>query len=119
MPNTQKPTRRTFLKTSTTALAAASALTALNVPYVHAAEDNTIRLALIGCGGRGSGAIVNALATTAGPVKLVAMADVFQERISSVYANLSESHKDQVDVPADHKFIGFDAYAKAMDCLRP
>src|SRR5438874_8202595 len=115
----QKQTRRTFLKTTTTALAAASAMTALNVPFVHAAEDNTIRLALIGCGGRGSGAIVNALATTQGPVKLVAMADVFADRIPSVYDNLAASHKDQVDVPADHKFICFDAHAKAMVCLRP
>src|SRR3954469_9074745 len=85
--------RRDFLKT-TTALAAASALAGVNVPHVFAAEDNTIRLALIGCGGRGSGAAANALSTKQGPVKLVAMADVFDERVKSVYGTLSEQFKD-------------------------
>ena len=50
------------------------------VPHVHAAEDNTIRVALIGCGGRGTGAAANALSTKSGPIKLVAMADVFPEQ---------------------------------------
>jgi predicted dehydrogenase len=110
--------RRSFLKT-TSAVIAASALAGVNVPHVFAAEDNTIRLALIGCGGRGGGAVVNALATTAGPVKVVALADVFEERVKSTLANLIEGHKDQVDVPPDRMFVGFDAYAKAMDCLKP
>jgi predicted dehydrogenase len=111
--------RRSFLKGSSAVLAA-SALASINVPHVFAAEDNTIRLALIGCGGRGSGAAVNALSATAGgPVKLVAMADVFEERVKSVHANITESKKDQVDVPPDRQFVGFDAYAKAMDCLKP
>jgi predicted dehydrogenase len=119
--NTSAPTttttRRAFLKT-TTAIAAASALAGVDIPHVHAAEDNTIRIAVVGCGGRGGGAIVNALSTTAGPVKLVAMADVFEERIKSCYEGL-DKHKALVDVPDDRKFVGFDAYQKAMDCLRP
>jgi predicted homoserine dehydrogenase-like protein len=89
--------RRAFLQ-KTSAVAAVATLASMNVPHVFAAEDNTIRLALIGCGGRGSGAVANALATTAGPVKLVAMADVFEERIKSVHANLTESSKEKVDV---------------------
>jgi predicted dehydrogenase len=106
------------LKTAS-AIAAASALAGVNVPHVFAAEDNTIRLALIGCGGRGSGAAANALSTRQGPVKLVAMADVFDERVKSVHGTLSGQFKDKVDVPDDRKFVGFDAYQKAMDCLKP
>lgn len=113
-----KINRRRFLKT-TSAIAGASALAGVNIPHVFAAEDNTIRLALIGCGGRGGGAVINAFSTpNGGPVKLVAMADVFDERIKAVHGNLTESHKDFVDVPQDRMFVGFDAYAKAMDCLR-
>jgi predicted dehydrogenase len=110
--------RRAFLQKSS-AVAAVATLASMNVPHVFAAEDNTIRLALIGCGGRGSGAVANALATTAGPVKLVAMADVFEDRVKSVHANLMESSKEKLDVTPDHMFIGFDAYQKAMDSLKP
>lgn len=115
---TDTTSRRSFLKT-TSAIAAAGALAGVNVPHVFAAEDNTIRLALIGCGGRGGGAAVNALSTKSGPVKLVALADVFEERIQSTHANLMKGHPEQVDVPKDRMFIGFDAYQKAMDCLKP
>jgi predicted dehydrogenase len=115
-PNT---TRRQFLET-TGAVATASALAGVAVPSVHAAEDNTIRVALVGCGGRGTGAAGDALSTTQGPIKLVAMADVFEDRLSSSYDQLLKEHGDKkVDVDCEHKFIGFDAYQKAMDCLKP
>src|SRR3954466_690483 len=104
--------RRSFLKT-TSAIAAASALAGVNLPHVFAAEDNTIRLALIGCGGRGGGAVANALSTTSGPVQLVATADVFDERLKSSYANVKGQFKDKVDVTPDRMFLGFDAYQKA------
>ncbi|HZZ27768.1 MAG TPA: Gfo/Idh/MocA family oxidoreductase [Pirellulales bacterium] len=110
--------RREFLK-STGLLAAGTALTAAAVPQVHAGEDNTIRLALVGCGGRGTGAVGDALSVRHVPIKLVAMADVFHDRLNESYKTLKEKHTDQIDVPDDHKFIGFDAYQKAMDCLRP
>jgi predicted dehydrogenase len=110
--------RRSFL--GTTGLAAAgSALAGVAIPAVHAAEDNTIRVALIGCGGRGTGAAGDALSTRQGPIKLVAMADVFEDRLSSSYEQLAKEHKDNVDVSCDHKFIGFDAYKNAMDSLKP
>ncbi len=110
--------RRSFL--GTTGLAAAgSALAGVAIPSVHAAEDNTIRVALIGCGGRGTGAAGNALSTQQGPIKLVAMADVFEDRLASSYETLVKEHKDKVDVSCDHKFIGFDAYKNAMDVLKP
>ena len=71
--------RREFLK-STTKFATMSALAGVTFPNVHAAEDNTIQVALIGCGGRGTGAAANAFQTSKlGPIKLVAMADVFQQ----------------------------------------
>jgi predicted dehydrogenase len=109
--------RRELIKKSGQ-VAAVSALAGVVLPHVHAAEDNTIRVALIGCGGRGTGAAHNALATKSGPIKLVAMADVFQDRLASSYGNLKRSMASQVDVPDDRKFIGFDAYKKAMDCLK-
>jgi len=113
------PNRRHFLKTTASTIAAASALAGVNIPHVFAAEDNTIRLALVGCGGRGGGAVVNALSTPHGPVKVVALADVFEERIKATYENLSKSFPKAFDVPPDRQFVGFDAYRKAMDCLRP
>jgi predicted dehydrogenase len=100
-------------------LAAASAFAGIALPHVHAGESNTIQVALVGCGGRGTGAATNALSTQSGPIKLVAMADVFPERLSSCYKHMNRSFEKQVDVPETRKFIGFDAYKKAIDCLRP
>jgi predicted dehydrogenase len=128
--------RREFLK-NTARLAAASALAGVAIPHVHAGEDNTIRLALIGCGGRGSGAVANAMsagglvmdnsfgpkgeenAASGGPVKLIAMADLFPDRLNNAHHSLSKMLGDQVDVPKERQFLGFDAYRKAIDCLHP
>ena len=74
---------------------------------------------LVGCGGRGTGAAANALSTTSGPIKLVAMADVFENRLTASYGHLKQAVEPQIDVPEDRKFVGFDAYQKAMDCLKP
>jgi predicted dehydrogenase len=115
---TPSTSRRGFLKTAGT-VAGASALSGVAIPSVHAAEDNTIQVALIGCGGRGTGAAANALSTKAGPIKLVAMADVFKSQLDSSYDDLKESHAAKLDVPNDRKFIGFDGYQKALDCLKP
>ena len=109
--------RREFLKTAGR-MAAVSALAGVAIPQVHAASGDAIQLALIGCGGRGTGAAANALASKTGPTKLVAMADVFPERLSRSFESLKRECGSQVDVPEDHKFIGFDAYRKAMDCLK-
>ena len=110
--------RREFLARGS-AVAATSALAGVSIPWVHAAEDNTIRLALIGCGGRGSGAVADAFDSPNGPVKLAVMADLFPNRLDSALQVLSEKFKDRVDVPPDRRFVGFDAYRKAIDCLRP
>ena len=110
--------RRDFLKT-TGQVATASALAGVAVPMVHAAEDNTIQVALVGCGGRGTGAAENALSTKQGPIKLVAMADVFKDRLDDSYENLKkESRRQGRSRLSDHKFIGFDGYQKAMDSLK-
>lgn len=110
--------RREFLK-DTGRLAAVSALAGTSIPAVHAVENNTIQIALIGCGGRGTGAAQNALSVNNGPIKLVAMADVFEDRLKGSLNGLKQKFGDKVDVPDDRKFIGFDAYKKAMDCLKP
>ena len=111
-------TRREFIKT-TGRLAAASALAGVVIPHVHAASGGLIQLALVGCGGRGTGAANNALASSGGPLKLVAMADVFEQKLNDSYEGINKERAAQVDVPQDRKFIGFDGYKKAMDCLKP
>jgi predicted dehydrogenase len=132
----QLASRREFLKT-TGQFAAASALAGVAIPRVHAAEDNTIRLALIGCGGRGSGAVANAMSAgglvlgdssgtsrpvgsgAGGPIKLVAMADLRQDRLDQSHQVLSQTLGKAIDAPPERRFLGFEAYRHAIDCLRP
>jgi hypothetical protein len=116
--STPHASRRAFLQ-NTGRVAAATALTSLAVPKVHAAEDNTIRIALIGCGGRGGGAASDAMSAQNVPVQLVAMADVFPRKLDDAFKNLKQQHSERMDVTEDRKFIGFDGYKKAMDCLKP
>jgi predicted dehydrogenase len=133
---TSQTSRREFIKTTSTAVAGGSLagiLAGCNTPekktvavaatvsaatHAFAAEDNTIRIALIGCGGRGTGAAANAMSVSTGPVKLVAMADVFEHRLKTSYDGLQKDHAAKMDVTEDRKFIGFDGYKKAMDCLK-
>ncbi len=110
--------RRTFLKRAGTVVGV-SAIGAMAAPTVHAAEDNTIRVALVGCGGRGTGAAANALSVKNGPIRLVAMADVFENRLKASHHSISQQFGEQCDVPEDRRFLGFDGYRQAMDCLRP
>jgi predicted dehydrogenase len=111
-----RTTRREFLK-NTGRIAATSALAAGLTDRIYAAQNNTIKIALVGCGGRGTGAATDALSVKNGPIKLVAMADVFGDRLDGSYKNLEKGHSEQLDVPRERQFIGFDAYKKAMDCL--
>lgn len=113
-PKNATSSRRQFLKTSGQ-IAAASALVGMATPAVHAAGSDEIRVALIGCGGRGTGAAKDALATKSGPIKLVAMADVSKERLESSWGDVNGGRPGQVDVPPDRRFLGLDAYKKAMD----
>ena len=110
--------RREFLKTSGR-VAVASTLIGAATPRVHAGHDSTVKLALIGCGGRGTGAVGNAMAATGGPLKLHAMADIFQNRLDNSYNALVGRFGERVDVAPDRKFVGFDAYRNAIDSLDP
>ncbi|MHB8969383.1 MAG: Gfo/Idh/MocA family oxidoreductase [Pirellulaceae bacterium] len=105
-------TRRTFLKTS---LAAGAALTMpLSLSRsAHAGGTEGFRVGLVGCGGRGSGAAVNAM-NAGNDVKLVAMADLFKDRLVPARARLKEAKPDQVQVADDHLFSGFDAYQQLL-----
>lgn len=117
--------RRNFLgDVSRSTLAAAtvgSLVGSVGLRNAHAAGDDEIRVAMIGCGGRGTGAAIDALSVPGGNLKVVAMADVFPDRLSIKKQSLmaQEQFKDRIDVPEDRSFIGFDAYKQAIDCLRP
>ncbi len=116
---TRSTNRRSFIK-QTGAIAAATTLAAKTIPNVHAGEDNLIRLALIGCGGRGNGAVANALNTSdQGPIELYAMADLHMNQIDLSRKSLQRKYGDQIAVVDDNRFIGFDAYKRAIDALRP
>ena len=115
----QKPVSRRKFLTDSGKITLTSTLAAGLFPNVHAGEDNTIKVALVGCGGRGAGAASNAMSVKNGPIKLVAMADVFEERIKRSYDGLKKIHSEQMDIPEDRKFLGFDAYKHAIDCLSP
>jgi len=106
-----------FLKQSSTALAGAALATAIGTRG-YAGEDNAIKLALVGCGGRGTGATLNALSTK-GPTKLWAMADVFDYRLQPSLQALAKQFGKQVDVPKERQFIGMDGYKKAIDAVGP
>lgn len=116
------PSRRDFLKTGGR-IAAASALAGVTLPHVFgqepASQTDGIQLAVIGAGGRGTGAVQNALEVTGGPLKLVAMADVSEKKLNGSHNALKSRYASQVDVPNDRKFIGFDGFKNAIDCLRP
>jgi predicted dehydrogenase len=112
--NKTDPSRREFL----TSAAGASALAGIALPPVHAAENNTIQLSLVGCGGRGTGAAIDALSVTGAPIKLVAMADVVPKRLNDSYDKLKSQFAAQVDVPPDRRFLGFEAYKQAMDSVK-
>ena len=119
IPAAPAASRRQFLQWSGRA-AAASALAGMAAVHTEGAEASAIRLALIGCGGRGTGAVADAFtAAGSGPVRLVAMADLFEPRLKISLKNLQAGFKDRVDVPPERQFIGFDAYRKAIDCLGP
>src|SRR5213080_4339732 len=116
-----RPTsRREFLKTAAQAASAISALAGVALPAVHAQGSDQIKLALIGCGGRGGGAAKNALSVRKGGAKLVAMADVFENKLNTAFTSLKRDAEVGGDVEVDdnNKFLGFDAYKHAMDNLR-
>ncbi len=105
--------RREFLRNSAM-LAGGAAISSIPFANVYAAGNDVIKIALIGCGERGTGAAFQALGTKYN-LKLVAMADAFRDRIDKSYQYLSTKFKkDKVDVSESKKFVGFDGYKQAI-----
>lgn len=121
MPLPELPSdRRHFIKIA----GAVSALGAMRSPHVfaQAGSDHQLQVALIGAGGRGTGAAVDALTASGYPIKLVAVADVFKQKADESLNALRQQFADKpelIDVPEERVFVGFDAYKDAMDALRP
>ena len=114
--------RRQFLKIA--GAASVAGLGALHLPSVHAYGKNvdSLQVALVGCGGRGTGAAADALSVNNAPLRLVAMADVFQDRLDGSHAAITQNFQqtpEKVEVPQERRFIGFEAYKQAMDALNP
>ncbi|MFO0936159.1 MAG: Gfo/Idh/MocA family oxidoreductase [Gemmataceae bacterium] len=101
--------RRAFLKTSV----AAAAASPLIVPTVHAAGSDTLRLGIVGVGGRGSGAVGDAMRADPN-TKLVAACDIFEDRLASGLKNLKAAFKDRIDV-GDRQYTGFEGYKQVID----
>ncbi|MCS7304330.1 MAG: Gfo/Idh/MocA family oxidoreductase [Thermoguttaceae bacterium] len=109
------PNRRTFLRLSGTVLSG-SMLAGLSVPYVHAGESARLKLGLVGCGGRGTGAAANALAPECNKdAVLWAMADLFPQHLEASLKNLTTMFQDRVQVPPERRFTGFDGYRGVID----
>ncbi|HPY50122.1 MAG TPA: Gfo/Idh/MocA family oxidoreductase, partial [Sedimentisphaerales bacterium] len=112
-PRAGKISRRQFLRSSITA-ASVTALTAALQARAYAGGTGAMRIGLIGCGGRGTGAAVQAL-NACPRARLTAMADAFEDRLGGSLQGVSKEHPDRVDVPAERRFVGMDAYARVMD----
>lgn len=112
-PDAAATSRRDFLKTSATTAVGATLLSTL--PSVHAAGSETLKIGLIGCGGRGTGAAAQALNADKN-VKLVALGDMFSDRLQASLATLKkdEAIAGKIDVKPDHCFTGFDAYKQVI-----
>jgi predicted dehydrogenase len=105
--------RRDFLKTSTAAVVGGAVAAKFGgLPTVHAAGTDVIRVGLIGCGQRGTGAVDSAFEADPA-VKLVAMGDVFKDHLDTSLELLNKK-PDRVDVPEDRRFVGFDAFDKVL-----
>lgn len=112
-----KQSRRDFVKQSTMLAGGIMAMPLVSNAGYFQSVDDTIKVAVIGCGGRGTGAAMQALSTKQN-VKLVAMADAFRDRLDNSYKALTDGDegnvKDKVAVTEETKFVGFDAYQKVI-----
>ena len=110
-----QPSRRSFLKLSAAAAAGGALAGSLAIGRsAHAAGSDVLKIGLIGCGGRGSGAAADALRADPN-LKLTALGDTFSDRVKSSLHNLSMQFGDKVAVADDRCFVGFDAYQKVID----
>jgi myo-inositol 2-dehydrogenase/D-chiro-inositol 1-dehydrogenase len=105
--------RRNFIKTATAAAVGTTVATRFSLPGAYAAGSDEIRVGVIGCGGRGTGAIRNVLESAKG-VKIVAMGDAFKDRIEESRTRAKQRYADLVAVPDDRMFVGLDAYKQVI-----
>ncbi len=119
-----KTSRRDFIKKGSSLLVAGGVVAgSLSIARsAHSFGSDQMKVGLIGCGGRGAGAATQAMNTMKkedikpnGPVKLVAMGDVFADRLQQAYRAIKSEHTDSVDVSEDHKFVGVDAYKRVLE----
>ncbi len=106
--------RRNFVKTSAAVAAGGTILSSFPLASFGARAQSELRVGLVGCGGRGTGAASEALKTSKS-VKLVALGETFEDRLSGAYSQLKSTFGNQVEVPESNKFIGFDAYQKVIE----
>ena len=113
--STELSNRREFLKTSSATVAAGVIAPAVMVkPKAFAANDETLRVGLIGCGGRGTGAASQAMKAD-GNVMLTAMGDMYPDRLDVSYNALKKAAEEKIQVDPEKKFTGFDAYKKVLE----
>jgi len=114
MSDTKKPSRRQFLHESATIVAGTALAGSLSIARgAHAAGSDVIKVALVGAGGRGTGAVAQ-LMNADKNLKLIAVADAFEDRATKAIEKLTKQHGDQVDVPRECVFIGLEAYKDAL-----
>jgi myo-inositol 2-dehydrogenase / D-chiro-inositol 1-dehydrogenase len=114
----QAASRRDFIKRSSLLVAGGAAVVGGSLNLARAAHSfgsDLIKIGLVGCGGRGTGAAIQALNTKGGDLKLVALGDVFGDRVQGCYRAIKGQHGEKVDVPNDRQFSGFDAYKKVIE----
>lgn len=115
-PSVQKPSRRDFIKASSALVAGGAVAGSLNVARgAHAFGSDVIKIGLIGCGGRGSGAAADAVRGAGGPVKIVALGDAFDSQLQKSYRGLKSALGEALDVPKERQFSGLDAYKKVLE----
>jgi len=119
-PGGSNKSRREFIRTGSSWLVAGGVAGSLVggkldvARAAHASGSDEIKVGLVGCGGRGTGAAVQALNTTSGPVRLTAIGDVFEDRVQTAYRAIKSQHGDKCDVPEDQRHVGFDAFRKVI-----
>jgi len=113
-PSNNLPNRREFLKASALVGSALAAPTILPGKLFGAENNATLRVGLVGCGGRGSGAASQALNADKN-VQLTAMGDAFEDQLQKSLQSLQKSHPEKCKVAADHCFVGLDAYQKVIN----
>ncbi|MEL7496303.1 MAG: Gfo/Idh/MocA family oxidoreductase [Planctomycetota bacterium] len=116
-----KSSRREFLNNGSKLAVAGAAASTLMTPQLavagsaHIAGSDTIRLGLIGCGGRGTGASIQAMNTTSGNVELVEMADVFDDRLQYSLKTITKKHEGKVRVPKEKQHVGLDGFKQVIN----